>query len=67
MKAISNRIWPLMSDDRGQDMIEYAMLAGFIAVAAGAFLPGVANSLNIIFSRVESLTSQAANPGTPAP
>ncbi len=64
MKIISSRIETLLSDDRGQDMIEYAMLAGFIAVAAGAFLPSVADSLNIIFSRVESLTSQAANPGT---
>lgn len=30
----------------GQDMVEYALLAGFVAVAAGASLPGIAHNLN---------------------
>ena len=25
----------LLKDDRGQDLIEYALMAGFVAVAAG--------------------------------
>ena len=32
----------LLHDNKGQDMVEYALLAGFIAVAAGALLPPVA-------------------------
>lgn len=50
----------LADDRRGQDMVEYALLAGFVAVAAGAILPNVANSLNLIFSKMASVTSVAA-------
>ena len=60
MNAVSIRIRTLISDDRGQDMVEYALLAGFIAVAAGATLPPIANSISQIFSKMGSLTSTAA-------
>jgi Flp pilus assembly pilin Flp len=30
-------------DTRGQDLIEYALMAGFVAVAAGTIMPGVAS------------------------
>lgn len=50
----------LIHDDKGQDMVEYALLAGFIAVAAGALLPPVADSISIIFSRMGSVVSGAA-------
>jgi Flp pilus assembly pilin Flp len=50
----------LKNDETAQDMVEYALLAGFIAVAAGATLPPVANSLSIIFSKMASVTSIAA-------
>ena len=51
------RIW---KDRRGQDLIEYALMAGFVAVAAGAIMPGVASSINVIFSQVNSLMITAA-------
>jgi Flp pilus assembly pilin Flp len=41
-------------EDRGQDLVEYALLAGFIAVAAGVFLPDVSASMYTIYSRVAS-------------
>jgi pilus assembly protein Flp/PilA len=47
-------------DERGQDMVEYALLAGFIAVAAGATLPGISTSISTIFSKMASVTSVAA-------
>jgi len=50
------RVW---KDRRGQDLIEYALMAGFVAVAAGAIMPGVATSLSQIFSKVASVLSQA--------
>jgi pilus assembly protein Flp/PilA len=50
------KIW---KDSRGQDLIEYALMAGFVAVAAGAIMPGVATSLSQIFSKVASVMSQA--------
>jgi len=46
-------------DRRGQDLIEYALMAGFVAVAAGAAFPPVANTISQIFSKVESVMSSA--------
>jgi Flp pilus assembly pilin Flp len=42
-------------------MVEYALLAGFIAVAAGAVLPPVSDQLSIIFSRMGSVVAAAAS------
>ena len=50
------KIW---KDQSGQDLIEYALMAGFVAVAAGAVMPGVATSLSQIFSKVASVLSSA--------
>ena len=60
MNAITIRIRTLIYDDRAQDMVEYALLAGFIAVAAGAVLPSIAASISTIFSKMVSLTTQAS-------
>jgi pilus assembly protein Flp/PilA len=51
----------LVNDERGQDMVEYALLAGFIAVAAGAILPGISGNISIIFSRMGSVVAEAAS------
>ena len=61
MKTLSNvvyrlRIW---SDSLGQDLIEYALMAGFVAVAAGAAFPPVANTISQIFSKITSVMSSA--------
>jgi Flp pilus assembly pilin Flp len=50
------KVW---KDQRGQDLIEYALMAGFVAVAAGAIMPGVASSISQIFSKVASVLSAA--------
>ncbi len=50
----------VMADTRGQDLIEYALMAGFVAVAAGAIMPGVATSISQIFSKVASVMTNAA-------
>jgi Flp pilus assembly pilin Flp len=52
------QIW---KDRKGQDLIEYALMAGFVAVAAGAIMPGVASSINVVFSKVNSLMIDAAS------
>ena len=57
---IQNLIQRIREDRRGQDMVEYALLAGFIAVAAGAVLPGISDDLSVIFSKMESVVSQAS-------
>jgi Flp pilus assembly pilin Flp len=46
-------------DTAGQDLIEYALMAGFVAVAAGAIMPGVATSISTIFSEVASVMTAA--------
>jgi Flp pilus assembly pilin Flp len=50
--------WPsvneFLNDTRGQDLIEYALMAGFVAVAAGAIMPTVAGHISTIFSKVSS-------------
>ena len=66
MKNINNlasrmRIW---KDTRGQDLIEYALMAGFVAVAAGAIMPGVADSISTIFSKISGQMSAAATQGS---
>lgn len=48
-------------DRRGQDLIEYALMAGFVAVAAGAIMPGVSSSISTIFSEVSSVMTNAAS------
>ena len=54
----------VMKDTRGQDLIEYALMAGFVAVAAGAIMPGVATSISTIFSKVSSVMNAAATQGS---
>jgi Flp pilus assembly pilin Flp len=55
---LQSRFW---KDKRGQDMIEYALMAGFVAVAAGAIMPGVASSISTIFSSISSVMTVAAS------
>ena len=50
----------LAQNRKGQDLIEYALMAGFVAVAAGAIMPGVSASISTIFSKVASAVSGAA-------
>jgi len=52
------QVW---KDKRGQDLIEYALMAGFVAVAAGAIMPGVATSISTIFSKIASVMTGAAS------
>ena len=59
MNKLYNLILKLARDERGQDMVEYALLAGFIAVAAGAILPGISGSISTIFSKMASLLVNA--------
>jgi len=54
----------VMADTRGQDLIEYALMAGFVAVAAGAIMPGIATQISTIFSKISSVMSNAAAQGS---
>ena len=56
-----HKIRLLAEDNEGQDLVEYALLAGFVAVAAGALLPGISDSISVIFSKMASVLSTAAS------
>ena len=62
MKMLVAQSWrfALWRDRRGQDMIEYALLAGFIAVAVGSLSPALAHSMTLIYSRLASKLVEAA-------
>jgi Flp pilus assembly pilin Flp len=49
------RIYRILSDARGQDLVEYALVAGFIAIGVAATLPSVAVGISTIFSQLISV------------
>ena len=54
----------LWANEHGQDLVEYALMAGFVAVGAGAIMPGIANNISTIFSKVASTMSHSASQGS---
>jgi pilus assembly protein Flp/PilA len=53
---IGNWLNQLRKRNQGQDLIEYAMLAGFVAVAIAAFFPtSIAPSISTIFTKVSTI------------
>ena len=50
------KIW---GDEHGQDLVEYALLAGFITVAVGAGYPPISEDISQIFSKLESIVDEA--------
>jgi pilus assembly protein Flp/PilA len=62
MTSITNLVLKLKvwKDTHGQDLIEYALMAGFVAVAAGAIMPNVATSISTIFSQINSVMTSAS-------
>lgn len=55
--VLALKIW---RDKHGQDLIEYALMAGFVAVAAGALMPSIASSISTVFSKISSVMASAA-------
>jgi Flp pilus assembly pilin Flp len=43
------KIW---KDNHGQDLVEYALMAGFLGAASGFTLPAVAADIATVFSKV---------------
>jgi Flp pilus assembly pilin Flp len=48
-------------EEEGQDMVEYALLLAFVALAAVSLLTGVKSSINSIWTSVSSNLSSAAS------
>ncbi len=47
--SLKLKIW---RDTHGQDIVEYALLAGFLGAASGTILPAVAADIATVFSKV---------------
>ena len=60
MLKLASRARNLKQDVKGQDLIEYALMAGFVAVAAGALMPNIASSISTVFSKISSIMADAA-------
>jgi pilus assembly protein Flp/PilA len=50
MKALFNRF---VREEKGQDLIEYALLAGFISLAAVGAITAVGTELTTLYENVE--------------
>lgn len=58
MRKFLSFIW---SDTRGQDMMEYALVAALVTVAAIAAVPGISTSLSTVFSKIASTMTASAS------
>jgi Flp pilus assembly pilin Flp len=56
------KIW---KDTRGQDLTEYALLAGFLAAASGAVLPNISSSVSTVMSSVVAMLAANGTPTSP--
>jgi len=55
---VRQQLAALRSDTKGQDLVEYALLSGFMVLAIWAFFPsGIVPSISHIFSRLLSTAS----------
>jgi len=49
MKIYMRTFW---SDTQGQDLVEYALVAALVSVAAVATLPAMGNTVSNVFSKI---------------
>jgi pilus assembly protein Flp/PilA len=52
MKNYCRRFW---EDTQGQDLVEYALAAGLVAVAAVAAMPTLSTTVNTVFTKIASI------------
>ena len=58
MKTFWARFW---HDTQGQDLVEYALAAGMVAVAAVAAMPALTTSVSTVFSKIASMIQSNMN------
>jgi pilus assembly protein Flp/PilA len=52
------RFW---RNEQGQDLVEYALAAGMVAVAAVAVMPTLNSVVSNVFSKIGSIISSSVN------
>jgi pilus assembly protein Flp/PilA len=58
MKKFWSMFW---RDTQGQDLVEYALAAGLVAVAAVACMPALSSTVNTVFAKIGSIVASAVN------
>jgi pilus assembly protein Flp/PilA len=58
MKILIKNFW---HDTQGQDLVEYALAAGMVAVAAVAAMPALSTTVNNVFSKIGSIIAAQVN------
>ena len=58
MTNLRKTVW---RDDRGQDLVEYAMLAGFVALAGTFTFPEVAIAFSNVYRAIEGVMAYWAS------
>ena len=48
------RLWGLIADERGQDLVEYALLVSMIALVCVSGVKPIASSLNSWFNNIST-------------
>jgi pilus assembly protein Flp/PilA len=48
-------------DTQGQDLVEYALAAGLVAVAAVAAMPTLSSTVNTVFTKIGSIIASTVN------
>jgi pilus assembly protein Flp/PilA len=56
MKAILKSLW---QDTQGQDLVEYALAAGLVAVAAVAAMPALSTVVSNVFTKIGSIIASS--------
>jgi len=50
------QVW---KDTSGQDLVEYALAAGLVAVAAVAAMPALSGTVNTVFTKIGSIITKS--------
>ena len=61
MTKLHKLLLQLIDDQGGQDIVECAMLAGLFVVTMGGTVPGTAEGIAVILSKMTSFVGSAAN------
>jgi pilus assembly protein Flp/PilA len=57
MDWLKQQALKLWQDTSGQDLVEYALAAGMVAVAAVAAMPALSATVNNVFSKIGSIVT----------
>ena len=58
MEKLLNTFW---NEEHGQDMVEYSLLLGFIALSGAAVLTGLRNEMTSVWQAISTSFSSAAS------